>query len=61
MENIYIENGYKNREEYLEELAERFEVDLYTVITLSEVFGESEDFDGLINMLEDHSEYCLED
>jgi len=56
MENIYIKNGYKDREEYLEELSEKFEIDLYTVINLAEELGESEDFDGLINALEDYEE-----
>jgi len=60
MENIYVENGYKDRREYLEEVSERFEIDLYTVINLAELLGESEDFDGLLNSLEDYSEDCIE-
>jgi len=56
-ENIYTKNGYKDREEYLEELSERFEVSLYEVISLADTLGEIEDFDGLVSALEDYSNY----
>lgn len=52
-ENIYQQNGYKNREEYLQSLSEEYEVDIEVVLTLSLVLGESEDFDGLVTSLED--------
>lgn len=51
--SIYEENGYANRREYLESLAEEFDVPLGTVFTLASLLGKSEDFDGLINALED--------
>lgn len=54
MENIYKEYGYGNREVYLISLSEEFSVDLYTVKSLADVLGEDEDFDGLINTLEDY-------
>ena len=48
MNNIYIENGYKNRKEYLVSLA-----DEYGVFALASILGAVEDFDGLINSLEE--------
>ena len=51
--SIYEENGYTNRREYLESLAEEFDVPSETVFTLASLLGKSEDFDGLINALED--------
>lgn len=52
--DIYIENGYKNRLNYLEHLSEEYDVELSTVIALSQVLGKSEDFDGLVSTLEDY-------
>ena len=49
--SIYTENGYANRKEYLQELAEEYGKDL--VYALTSVFPASEDFDGLICALED--------
>ena len=51
--NIYEENGYINRRDYLKCLSEDYCVPLPTVINLAELYGESEDFDGLIVALED--------
>ena len=51
--NVYQENGFKNRKEYLQELACEHGVDVQTVYALASVFGPNEDFDGLINSLED--------
>lgn len=51
--SIYTENGYANRKEYLDSLADDFGVDSGTVHALADVLGESEDFDGLICELED--------
>lgn len=54
-ENIYVLNGYENREEYLDELREEYGSDL--VNTLITVLPESEDFDGLVTELEDSRDY----
>jgi hypothetical protein len=51
--NVYIENGYLNRRDYLESLAEDFETDLDTVLMMADILGKSEDFDGLVSHLED--------
>lgn len=54
--NIYQEHGYENRKDYLENLAVENGVPLATVITLADLLGESEDFDGLVTAVEDASE-----
>ena len=52
--NIYQENGYESRKDYLECLADDFGVDAYIVFELAALLGPSEDFDGLVSMLEDY-------
>ena len=48
--SIYTNNGFKNREEYLDSLREDYGglVDIFM-----DILPESEDFDGLITSLED--------
>lgn len=53
---IYQENGYKNRKDYLECLADDYGVDYETVVMFADLNGPSEDFDGLVSALEDYSE-----
>jgi len=53
MDNIYQENGYKNRYDYLTSLAEEYGVDKTQVLTLAAILGESEDFDGLVTQVQD--------
>lgn len=53
--SVYQENGYANRREYLESLAEDMGVDRDTVFMLASLLGPSEDFDGLVTELEDMS------
>ena len=52
-ENIYQENGYADREDYLICLAEDYNIPLGTVQSLADMLGENEDFDGLVSALED--------
>lgn len=51
--NVYIDHGYSDREEYLKELAYEYGVDYSVVLNLANLLGKSEDFDGLISSLED--------
>ena len=51
--NIYQENWYENRKEYLECLAEDFGINSQVVFELAFLLGPEEDFDGLVTMLED--------
>ena len=57
-ENIYQENGYADRDDYLTCLAEDYGVPIEDVYSLVDILGENEDFDGLISALED-AEYIM--
>lgn len=50
---VYTENGYNNRDHYLTELADQEGIDVDTVFALADLFGPSEDFDGLVTALQD--------
>lgn len=52
-ENIYQENGYADRDDYLNCLSEDYGVPIESVYSLAEMLGENEDFDGLVSALED--------
>ncbi len=52
--NIYREQGYASRGEYLLALSEEFEVDLATIVEVATILGSNEDFDGLPNAIEDY-------
>ncbi len=55
MANVYVENGYRGRDDYLENLADEFGVDIEIVFGMADALGPSEDFDGLVAHLEDMS------
>ena len=57
-ENIYQENGYADRDDYLTCLSEDYGISIEDVYSLAEMLGENEDFDGLVSALED-AEYLL--
>ena len=57
MENVYKENGYENRRDYLRCMAEDYGAPLETVHALAGVLGADEDFDGLIVALEDWADW----
>jgi hypothetical protein len=57
MASVYEENGFKDRKAYLESLMEEYGRD--KVLALSSVLGPSEDFDGLVTMLEDSGDEDL--
>lgn len=50
--SIYTEFGYANRKEYLESLADQYDVDIETVMAISDLLGPEEDFDMLISEIE---------
>ena len=52
-ENIYQENGYTDRDDYLTCLSEDYGVSIEDVYSLAEMLGDNEDFDGLLSALED--------
>lgn len=51
--NVYQENGYKSRKDYLQSLAAEYDVDYQTVACLAALLGSGEDFDGLVVAVED--------
>lgn len=51
--SIYEKHGYEDRFEYLDHLAEEYGVSIELVYGLADLLGPSEDFDGLINALEE--------
>lgn len=50
---IYLRHGYSNRDEYLDYLAEEYNVEVSVINDLSSFIGQDEDFDGLISALDD--------
>ena len=55
--SIYTVNGYENRKDYLNCLAEDYGVDIETVYIIASTLGSSEDFDGLVSHIEDIAEF----
>lgn len=55
--DIYQQHGYSSRKDYLENLADEFGTDYYTVKVLADMLGPNEDFDGLISALKDRGEF----
>lgn len=51
--SIYTEKEYKDRQNYLNSVSDEYGVDINIVNTLADVLGPSEDFDGLISVLQD--------
>ena len=53
LNDVYASNGYKDREDYLNSLADDRGIERMDIDIIADVLGESEDFDGLISMLDD--------
>ena len=51
-DSVYLQNGYKNRDDYLQCMSEDYGVPLDVVYSLADIMP-GEDFDGLISALED--------
>ena len=54
--NIYKENGYESRRDYLQCIAEDYGVSQQVVFMLADVLGPNEDFDGLVTEIIDYAE-----
>ena len=50
---VYQENGYADRADYLNCLSEDYDIPAEAIIAMAEVLGPDEDFDGLVSNLED--------
>jgi hypothetical protein len=53
IDNVYEMNGYADRQDYLDDLADNLGIDRSIVSALADMLGETEDFDGLVTSLED--------
>jgi len=53
--SVYTDEGYKDRNDYLESLADEYGLDIKTVKLAADMLGPNEDFDGLVTTLEDMS------
>jgi hypothetical protein len=53
--NDYQANGYTSRRHYLDSLADDFGIEPATVYMMADLLGQNEDFDGLINALDDYA------
>jgi hypothetical protein len=53
----YTSQGYKDRDDYLNTLADDRGIDRTAVYMIADILGETEDFDGLVSELEDFG--CL--
>ena len=51
--DIYQQNGYKNRLDYLKTISLDYCIPEDVVFSLANMLGKNEDFDGLISALED--------
>lgn len=51
--NVYTENGYKDRNDYLKNLSDKYCLDEELVTMIADMYGADEDFDGLVSTLED--------
>jgi len=54
--SIYTDEGFENRREYLNTLADDFGLDRTTVYALAGILGPNEDFDGLVCAVQDAAE-----
>jgi len=52
--NIYLDRGFESRAAYLKSLTEEYPANI--VYLLANLFGPSEDFDGLVTQLEDYDD-----
>jgi hypothetical protein len=57
IDNVYEMNGYADRQDYLDDLADNMGLDRSIVSALADLLGETEDFDGLVTSLEDFGGY----
>ena len=51
--NIWQENGYASRKDYLQQLAAEYDVDYQSVACVAALLGVDEDLDGLVSAVED--------
>ena len=52
--SIYKQHGFDTRKAYLIDLGDSYGIDSTIVFALADMLGTNEDFDGLVNALEDY-------
>lgn len=55
--DAYTQHGFKGRDDYLRHLASDYGMPFKTIYAIACVLGPQEDFDGLVNKLEDIIDY----
>lgn len=50
---VYQRHGFKDRMHYFRHLVDEYDVHMDVIMTLAEMLGPNEDFDGLVAALED--------
>lgn len=55
--NVYQENGYGDRADYIRQMAEGHDLMESVVWQLADLLGPDEDFDGLVVACQDAAEY----
>lgn len=53
MKDVYEENGYAGREDYLQYLSKEYGLEEELVALIADLYGKEEDFDGLVSTLQD--------
>jgi glycosidase len=51
--SAYTDNGFRSRKHYLQDLADTHGVPYDVVRTVADMLGSDEDFDGLVNEVQD--------
>lgn len=54
--NIYQQHGYTDRLDYLKGISDEHNVPLNVVVSVAELMGDGEDFDGLVSAVQDYQE-----
>lgn len=55
--SIYTDNGYKNRADYLQQLADEYDVPIELVRLIADLLGPNEDFDGLVTSIQEAKDF----
>ena len=55
-DSVYVKMGYKNRTDYLEDMADSTGVDSYVIDSIADILGPNEDFDGLVSAMDDYAD-----
>lgn len=62
IENItfrYKDKGFNSRDEYLDSLADNYDIEETPVYALADILGPEEDFDGLVTSIEDYMDMFM--